>query len=272
MPVEAPKSEPSPPGLRPDISLAFVLYILGVIYSFFPPHSKSEAVAWIVVLLVCAYYPFLHFSAVALRRPPKSLRAQLLCIALVVIVGGVLLHQQWIIFRPTVQVHAEINPTVPAGTTEYGIKWIDGASNVRIVFTDLTVFPIRNFDLTVKVVNKSGDTLYGMGQITSISGCEFHGPRMPAQLGFDATGTNGKNYRIPPPAEESSFGSEWGVSCSSLPAGVPLNLAVAVMNEKKGEQPTQLNLVGSFEIVSVDGSRVGAFNKTINISRVASSK
>lgn len=164
-------------------------------------------------------------------------------------------------------ISAAIAPTYPAGHSEYGIKWEDGTSNVRLTVTDLTDYPVRSFDLTVKVLEKTGDILVGMGQASDIAGCEFHGPRWP-EMSLDLHGANGKNYRLPMPDSELSFGAEWKGYCPTLPAGLPLKLVVAVSNEKqKWKEPEKFRLYGSYEVVSDSGSRVIAFNRVVNVGR-----
>jgi len=272
-----PTQKPEPPEQKPfrwDITLALAVAAMTIWLVLSPPSTKRGLIFWLVVMFGLSIYPVLHLAD--WMNGKKWLKAKvresvvklgLVCVwaLCVLFLGSRLWAQIEPPLRPSISFNAVITPAYTDGSTEFGIKWREGSSSVRLIVTDLTDFPLHSFDLTVKVLDKTGDTLVGMGEASDF-GCKFHGPRWP-DMSLNLHGQNGKDYRLPMPDSELSFGGEWKASCPMLPAGLPLKLVVAVSNEKKWKEPEKLRLVGSYEVVSDNGTRAVGFDKIIDIAR-----
>jgi hypothetical protein len=146
----------------------------------------------------------------------------------------------------------------------YGIKWKNSFKDVRLEIEDVTEFPIHNLDLTVQVLENSGDFLLGMGQVSDISGVQFHAPEWP-HMGLVLQGENGGPWYSAEPSDfgQLSFGNHWKMFCPTVPTGVPLRLAIASSNNEAKMVPKKLKVLGTYEVKTNEIDRVAAFEKIV---------
>jgi hypothetical protein len=119
---------------------------------------------------------------------------------------------------------------------------------------------VRNLDLTVKVLEGSGDLFWGMAQLSKIDGCEVHGPAWP-DMETGILGTDGRTYRVSPrDFGEAAFGNRWQIFCARIPTGVQLELVIAAVNRNDPLAPRKLMILGSYDVAS--------HAETVKIARV----
>jgi hypothetical protein len=149
----------------------------------------------------------------------------------------------------------------------YGIKWKNAFKDIRLEIEDMTEYPVHDLNLTVQVLENSGDTLLGMGQVSDIAGVEFHGPEWP-RTGFVLQGKDGGPQYGLEPADflaHMPFGNHWKMLHGMVPTGIPLRLAVASFNSKPDEIPEKIKVLGTYEIKTNEGDRVSAFERIVTI-------
>jgi len=167
----------------------------------------------------------------------------------------------------SISISASLSPANKDGENLYGITWKNGFQDLRLVVQNLTEYPVRNLDSTVRVLDKSEDTLLGMGQVSDLAGVEFHAPEWggPDLL---LEGMDGQVYREHiGDSFHPSFGGYWKTFCPKVSAGLPLRLAIAAMGNKAGATPKKLRVLGSYEAVSKEGSKFITFNGMIDVVR-----
>jgi hypothetical protein len=75
------------------------------------------------------------------------------------------------------------------------------------------------------VFDKSEDVLFGMGQVSDLTGVEFHAPDFPSDFGLKLRGTDGQSYVLRPrDYSHMQFGGYWKTFCPKVSAGLPFRL------------------------------------------------
>ena len=176
---------------------------------------------------------------------------------------------------------AYVAPMYKEGDMVGGFKWINGFQDVRIIIENISEAAIQNLDLTIRVLDKSGDLIGGMGQASDIGGVEFHGPESP-EAGLRLLGDDGKVYDtffrdfLPKGETFPPFGDHWGMFCPRLPTGISLRLVVAAINIddkvtrdtfKGYEAPKHLRLIGSYDSPEKESGKRVKFEQLLDITR-----
>lgn len=210
-------------------------------------------------------------SATAARD--KLVAKVLFCFLWVALEAGSTAYIVWVIQEhkptavPTVSLNAYVAPVFPVGTEVGSIKWAREYQDVRVVFKNISAYPIRNLDLTVQAA-EPGEVLRGMDQSPGarIDGVELYAPQVPFPV-VRLRGTNGQDYVLRPGdfgPGGLAVGEQWKVSCQEVPSGVPLRLVVAAVNfGNPNAAPSKLRLFGSYQVASL----YTRFDKTIGVTR-----
>jgi hypothetical protein len=113
-----------------------------------------------------------------------------------------------------------------------------------------------------------------MGQLSHISGVEFHHPDSP-DMHIRLMGDDGLPYDLSTRDMFDLSGGipwsdYWKMFCPRLPSGTQLRILIAAVNTKDKTAPKKLRAVGGYEVVSDDRNKVVRFDKILDVERVAS--
>jgi hypothetical protein len=174
--------------------------------------------------------------------------------------------------KPPLHLKAYVAPAYKAGTIVGGLKWKDGFEDIRVNIDNVSGAPLQNLDLTLQTLDKCGDLIAGMGQMSDILGLEFHGPELP-DMGIRLTGDDGKFYDLfmrdflPEGEHFPPWGDHWRLLCPRLPVGIPLRLIVPAVHMEDRTAPKQLRILGSYDTPFESSGKRMAFDGIVNITR-----
>jgi hypothetical protein len=143
-------------------------------------------------------------------------------------------------------------------------------SDVRLNIESTLDFAIQNLDLSILATDgEEHSRIAGIGQLSQVSGLEFHPPKMPELPPIALLGTDGKTYQLP---TDNMFGSTWlpatkfRVFCPRLFPGEPLRLIIATLHDDGIKVPPQhLRIIGTFETPPSDGSTKGNVDAIVKV-------
>jgi hypothetical protein len=174
--------------------------------------------------------------------------------------------------KPVLSLKAYVAPVYKAGAIVGGLKWKDGFQDIRVNIDNVSGAPIQNLDLTLRILDKSGDLIAGMGQMSDILGLEFHGPELP-DMGMQLRGQDGQLYDLfmrdflPPGEQFPPWGDHWRLLCPRLPVGIPLRLIVPCVHMEDKMAPKQLRIIGTYDPPFESGGKRMGFNNILNVTR-----
>jgi hypothetical protein len=222
---------------------------------------------WMIIIILLVH---LIWDWDGPSRYKAHVKTSLSVVVATLIIGGI-----WI---PVRKVYRAAHPVVPTtaslsitasrgisykdGEDFHGIKWEADFRAVRMELKNNSSYPLHNLDVTVKVIDKSGDLLFGMGQISDIPGCQFHGLKWP-DINVGIVGTDGHTYPFSPQdyIGDLPMGGEWSMFCSSLPRGLPITLLIATNPGR--EIPKRLKVIGSYQ---EESGTVFKFDKLVGVA------
>lgn len=174
--------------------------------------------------------------------------------------------------KPILSLKAYVAPGYKDGSTVAGLKWKDGFQNIRVNIDNVSRVPIQNLDLTLQVLDKSGDLIAGMGQMSNILGLEFHGPELP-DMGVRLRGKDGLSYDffmrdfVSPGEQFPPWGDYWRLLCPRLPVGITLRLVVPAVHMEDKTAPKHFRILGTYDSPIESGGKRLGFDNILDVTR-----
>lgn len=256
---------------RLDFSLAFGVAVIFAAPLAFPPVSRLGAIIYMILIAGGSLYPVLHFfdwlTNGIKRHLPRVGKA--LAVALPVVVEFFILcalaERFSIVFHPAVSAEAYVSLLGTSGNSH---------TPIALLFNNISEDPIESLSVTVTVLDKSSDTLFGAHQSTHIEGVEFYRPPGPdARIWF--RGKDGQDYlastgeMFDSPNADIPH-SSWAIFCPRLPPqrssdGLRVIIETNFSTSPRGASK-KLVLTGSYVLVTKDGSVSGEIDKTVAVA------
>ncbi|HEY1803452.1 MAG TPA: hypothetical protein VGG45_03130 [Terracidiphilus sp.] len=174
-------------------------------------------------------------------------------------------------FHPSIAMRIYVALGHKKGDNVAGFVWPDGRFyDLRVVVGNISHYPVQNIDLTIKTIEKSDDTFWGMGQISDIPGVQVNTPtsRLPSGS-LTLRGADGNDYildtRDYPFA--NPFADHWNFFCPRLPIEGELRLSLAAIHPGDNAAPKKLRIVGSYEVISSGSVMVIPVDQTMSVER-----
>lgn len=145
-------------------------------------------------------------------------------------------------------------------------------SDVRLTIDDIFEFQLESIDLTISAMDAEEHLgIAGIGQLSDVSGLEFHPPKMPEPPPLSLRGTDGKSYRLD---LTDMFGKMWlparefRIFCPRLLPKEPLRLIIATVRDNGTKKPAaSLRVRGVYETAPSEGSVRGKVDQTVAIEQ-----
>jgi hypothetical protein len=257
---------PQDPFLSLGDSFAILGLAVAILLWIFLPTTVTRVIGLLIVT-GC----FFHLSQKSHWSKKLSvLQKRLVTVACVLVVlggGGWLLYKQETFHPARLSMRASLIISPEEGATVDGITWKKEFQDIRIEINSQEEYPLRSVDLTVQAVDDK-DIFLGMGQISDLSGVEFHPPKLPP-LSAVLRDENGQKFEFNPfdfVKQPFFFGRHWGLFCPNIPTGAPLVISLVAFN-KVNTTPKRLKISGSYEVASSEGNKLVKVENFIYVAR-----
>ena len=259
---------------RRDFTLGLGVAVLGILIVLFPPVHPISIICWLVMIFLLGIYPVLHLAE-WLAQGKKRTPAYTLVVVLWASAAALMGTHLWPPKSKLVFNGLATNMTHAKGDSFAGIKWEEEFTELRLSIFNRNKTSIQNVDLIVQVLDAPNlpDVIWDMGQLTDIPGVELKPPspdfdHIVSLKTGDGTVVHLSLHDMWSQAgmKNPLFSDHWNMTCRMLPTQTEVRLVLAT-GKKTDRIATSIHVLGTYELMPGEGSRIVQVNSMVPIQR-----